>query len=204
MTPRADTRARIVEAALEAVKTKGFAGTSTRAIAAIGGFNPALIFYYFGSLNDLLVAALERTSGERLARYRAAAEEAGSLSELVRLLARIYEEDVASGHIRVVSELVTGSVSQPVLAPRVLALMEPWIELTESAIERALSGSPLAELVSPRELAVAAVTFYLGANLLTQLEGERTSVAAALDAAARLAPLVDELLTMTEREGGAA
>ena len=194
MSPRGDTRARIVEATVEALKTRGYAGTSTRTIAALGGFNPALIFYYFGSLNDLLAAALEHTSTARLERYRAAAEEAGSLGELVELLARIYEEDVASGHIRVVSELVAASVSQRELAPRVLELMEPWIDLAERAIARVLGGSPLAALMSARELAVTAVTFYLGANLLTHLGPDRAVAGVALDAAARLAPLADDLL----------
>ena len=109
----AATRARIVEATLETLKTKGYAGASTRAIAAAGNFNPALIFYHFGSLNDLLVAALEHSSGERLQRYRAALDESESLDELVSLLGRIYREDRDSGHIRVVSELVAGSVARP-------------------------------------------------------------------------------------------
>ena len=194
MSERRPTRERIVHAALEALKTHGYAGTSTRVIARIGGFNPALIFYYFGSLEGLLVAALEQTSRERFERYEGAAREAGSLGELVTLLTRIYDEDVESGHIRVVSELVAASVSQPELATQVVALMEPWIDLAEGAIRRALGSSPLVDLVAPRELAVAAVTFYLGANLLTHLEPGRGGAAAALEAAARVAPIADELL----------
>src|SRR4026208_1284791 len=108
-----DTRTRIVLATLETLKSKGYAGASTRVIATAGGFNPALIFYYFGTLNDLLLAALEHSSTERLARYQAVFEEAESRDQLVSLLGRIYREDVESGHIRVVSELVAGSVSEP-------------------------------------------------------------------------------------------
>jgi AcrR family transcriptional regulator len=62
----------IVEAALEALRTEGFAGATSRAIARIGGFNQALIFYHHGSLEQLLLAALARTGEERLARYREA------------------------------------------------------------------------------------------------------------------------------------
>ena len=46
--------ARIVEAAIETLKTEGFAGASARAIARTGGFNQALVFYHFGSVNELL------------------------------------------------------------------------------------------------------------------------------------------------------
>ena len=185
--PRGQTRGRVVDAALEALKTKGYGGASTRAIAAIGGFQPGLIFYYFDSVDDLLVEALAQSSAERLGRYRAAVEEASTFERLLELLAEIYRDDMASGHIRVVSELVGASVGKPDLAPRVVALMEPWLELAENAIANVVEGSPLAE---PRELALAAVTFYLGANLLTHLVPERANVGALLEAARRLAPLV--------------
>ena len=132
----ADTRTRILEATLATLKEKGLAGASTRAIAATGDFNPALIFYYFGSLHGLWLSALERSSTERLDRYRAVIEGAARIDELVDVLSRIYREDLASGHIRVVSELVAGSVANPELGPRVVELMEPWIELAERAVER--------------------------------------------------------------------
>jgi AcrR family transcriptional regulator len=180
-----------VAAALESLKRNGYAGTSTRAIAAIGGFNPALIFYYFESLDDLLVAALADSSNERLERYRQAVAEAESLQRLLELLAEIYRDDVASGHIRVVSELVGASVSRPELAGPVVSLMEPWLELAEATVTRVLEGSPLRELAAPRELALAAVTFYLGANLLTHLVPERADVERLLAAAQRFAPLVE-------------
>jgi AcrR family transcriptional regulator len=189
-----DTRTRILEATIETLKAKGYAGTSTRVIAGVGGFNPALVFYYFGTLNDLLLAALEHSSAERLQRYRTALDEAASLDQLVALLGRIYREDLESGHIRVVSELVAGSVAVPELGPRVVELMEPWLELAESAIERALAGSPVLELATPRRLAYAAVTFYLGANLVSRLAPEQEDLAGLLDDAERLAPLFDAAL----------
>jgi AcrR family transcriptional regulator len=189
----ADRRDRIVEAALESLKTNGYKGTSTRSIAAIGGFNPALIFYYFDNLNDLLVAALEQTNGLRLDRYRDAVQLSTSLPELLDVLRRLYEDDIASGHIRVVSELVAGSVSDPELGDRVVALMQPWIELAELGISKALDGSPALELVSARELALAAVTFYLGANLVAHLGPGADEVRRLLDSATMLAPLVDRL-----------
>jgi AcrR family transcriptional regulator len=190
----ADTRTRILEATLATLKERGLAGASTRAIAVTGDFNPALIFYYFGSLHGLWLAALERSSSERLDRYRAAIEGAERIDELVAVLSSIYREDLASGHIRVVSELVAGSVANPELGPRVVELMEPWIELAERAVERALAGSPILALASPRRLAYVAVTFYLGANLVSQLAPESEDLASLLDDAARFAPALDAAL----------
>ena len=189
--PRGQTRGRVVAAALEALKTKGYGGASSRVIAGLGGFQPGLIFYYFVSLDALIVAALAESSADRLERYRTAVEAADTIETLLEVLSDIYREDVASGHIRVVSEMIGASVSNTELAPRVVALMEPWVELAESAVQRALVDSPLATLASPRELALAAVTFYLGANLLTHLVPDQADVTKLLETARGLAPLVD-------------
>ena len=188
-----ETRGRIVEAALEALRTKGFAGASTRAIAEIGGHNPALTFYYFGSLHGLLLSALEEASRGRLERYAPEARAARSGAELLTLMRRIYREDSESGFIRVASEMVAGAVAHPELGPRVIELMQPWIDLAEESFARVLDGTPLAGMVDPAELASAAIMFYLGANLYTQLVPEREAVEPLLRAAERAAAFADML-----------
>lgn len=186
MTRGEETRERIVQAALEALRTRGFAGATNRAIAGIGGFNPALTFYYFGSVHDLLLAALERASRERLERYAGEAAAAEGPRELLALMRRIYAEDVESGFVRVASEMVAGAVAHPELGPRVVALMEPWIALAEESFRRMLAGTPFETLADPADLASAAVIFYLGGNLFTQLVPERRALDSLLDAAGRI------------------
>ena len=68
----AATKRSLVAAAIETLKTEGFAGASARAIAARAGCNQALIFYHFGSVVTLLLAALDEVSASRLERYSAA------------------------------------------------------------------------------------------------------------------------------------
>ncbi|MGI8511696.1 MAG: TetR/AcrR family transcriptional regulator [Solirubrobacteraceae bacterium] len=194
-----DTRNKIVNAAFEALRTRGFAGASARNIAALAGVNPGLIFYYFGSVDELLLAALRETSEARLERHRAAAAAVGTAGELVTLLRRIYREDAESGQVRVVCEMVAGSVARPELGREVMALMEPWVALAELAVERVLGDSPVAAIASPHELALAAVTFYLGANLLAHLQGESEAIDGLLAAGERAAGLLDLL-----NPGGAA
>jgi len=188
-TPEPTTKQRIVDATFEALRTKGFSGASARAIAGIAKVNAGLLFYYFDTLDDLLVEALRQSSEERLARHRATLGGASSLTELLALLREIYREDRESGHITVVSEMVAGSVARPPLGARVMELMEPWIDLAEEGVEQALAGSPLAALAPPRELALAGVTFYLGANLVTHLSDGAESVDGLLASAERAAAL---------------
>ena len=54
-----DTRAAILAAAREQFATTGFSGTTIRAVAAEAGVDAALVHHYFGTKDDLFVAALE-------------------------------------------------------------------------------------------------------------------------------------------------
>ena len=188
-----DTRSRIIEAALETLKREGFAGTSARAVARTGDFNQALIFYHFGSLHGLLLAALDHTSEQRMARYRAAVEGAKTLEELVDVASTVYREDLATGHITVVSELIAGSLAHPDLGPQVVARMEPWIAFTEDVIATATRDSPLATMIPARHAARALVAFYLGVNLLTHIDRDDAHVDALFELARALAPVVSPL-----------
>src|SRR5262245_23623469 len=110
----------IVKAALETLREDGFAGASSRAIARRGGFNQALIFYPFGSVDSALMAATAQLSDERLARYREVVEPIGTLEELVPAMADLWKEDEAAGHVRVVAQVIAGSANRPELARQVL------------------------------------------------------------------------------------
>ena len=55
---RPDTKAAILAAARESFAAAGFGGTTIRAIATDAGVDAALVHHYFGSKDDLFVAAL--------------------------------------------------------------------------------------------------------------------------------------------------
>ena len=54
-----DTRAAILDAARSSFAASGFGGTTIRAVASSAGVDPALVHHYFGSKDDLFLAALE-------------------------------------------------------------------------------------------------------------------------------------------------
>ena len=166
-----DTKDRIVEAAIATLKAHGYAGASARTIAAEGGFNQALIFYHFGSVRNAMLAALDRTSAERMEAYRTAAAEAADMPALVAVATRIYHEDLASGHIKILAELIAGASSDPALGPEIVARIAPWIAFAREEIERVFEGTPLASLLPADDLAYAIVAQFLGLELLTHLDG---------------------------------
>ncbi|HYR63316.1 MAG TPA: TetR family transcriptional regulator [Actinomycetota bacterium] len=201
----ATTKERIVIAALETLKEEGFAGTSARAIARRGNFNQALIFYHFGTLNDLLLAALDRTSADRMARYREAVRRPGTtIEDRIRMATDLYREDLQTGHITVISELIAGSLARPDLGPEVVARMEPWVELVEDELSGLLAGSLLGSLVGgviqPRPLAFGIIALYLGVDLLSHLDHDHSRAAALFETAGRLAPMLAPLLGELPRE----
>ncbi|MDQ3616153.1 MAG: TetR family transcriptional regulator [Actinomycetota bacterium] len=54
-----DTRGQILDAARESFAEQGFARTTIRGIATQAGVDPALVHHYFGTKDDLFIAALE-------------------------------------------------------------------------------------------------------------------------------------------------
>jgi AcrR family transcriptional regulator len=185
-----ETRRRIVEAALETLKREGFTGASARIIADRGGFAQALIFYHFGTVNRLLLEALDETSGRRLAAYQAAVEQAKTLPELVQTATRLYREDLAAGHITVLNELIGASLAYPELRPEIAARVQPWVRFAEDVIARALAGGPLAELIPGNDAAFATVALYLGMQMLTHLNGDNTATDSLFATGERVAPLL--------------
>src|SRR5262249_28123370 len=125
--PRTEPPApRRVAPALEPLGRAGFPGATAPAIAATGGFNQALIYYHFESLEDLFAAALQDFSQRRIARYRAALAGIAGLTPLVETMTRLYEEDARSGQLGAAQEIVAGSSSSERLGRRGVQLMEPW------------------------------------------------------------------------------
>lgn len=195
------TKLKIAEAALETLKAKGFNGASARQIAARGGFNQALVFYHFGSVENLLLAALELVSQRRMHSYGAAFEQAQSLPELAALGRRIYEEDLDNGYVIVLGELVTAGASRTSLGAGVAACLLPWVDTVERKVEELLAGSPLQEMLPPRDAAFAIIALYLGIDMLSQLEGNHARAESLIDRAVRLATLIAAVLPSRLRSG---
>ena len=188
------TKATIVGAALETLRTRGFAGASAREIARAGSFNQALIFYHFGSVNGLLLAALALVSERRMLAYGPAFEQAQTISELAALAQRIHAEDLENGYVTVLVEMVAAGAADRELGGEVAAYVDPWVELVERKLQALLGRSPLRFLVEPRDLAFAIVAMYLGVDLLGHLEGTHGRAESLLELVVSGAAMADAML----------
>jgi AcrR family transcriptional regulator len=188
-------RGAIIDAALRTLIAEGYAGTSVRSIASIGGFSPALVFYHFGSVDALLLAALDRVSTDRLARYQARLADVSTLQSLGTAMEELYAEDLELGRLTAVQEVVGAMAFDPELGPEILARMQPWMTFAEQLATRLITGSPLAGLIDPGVIGSAVIALYLGLEIVARMRGGDTSGSSALVAAlGQTAPWIDRLL----------
>jgi AcrR family transcriptional regulator len=184
-----ETRRLLVEAAIATLKEDGYAGASARAIAERAGSNQGLIFYHFGSVANLLLAALDAVSSERLAHYGASIDRAGSLGELVDAATGIFSDDLDAGYVTVLVEMIAGASGTPGLGPEVATRIKPWTDFAQRAIDSALAESPLGSVLPSRDVAYGIVALYLGLEMLSHLDGDRGPALALFAHASRLASL---------------
>lgn len=175
-----DTRERLVSATTRLVATKGFASATARAIGEEAGCNQALVFYHYGSLNDLLLAALDASSQANLQRYQAELDKAKGIRDVLGVARHLYRADRESGHVNLLAQMVAGGIVDRDLGRQVAERTEPWVQLTRHAIHKALPA-PVRRRLPVDDLAYVIVAMALGAELLGTLFGDHDRTQAALD-----------------------
>lgn len=194
-----DTRDRIIDAALRTVRDEGLVRTSVRQIARTGGFNQALVFYHFGSVEELLLAALERANERRMARFGARLEGVGCLRELVAVAQDLHRGgDPEDCDYSALSAIVAGWATNSEMGPRILAILQPWEDLVAGALGRCLAGTPLAQVLPTADLAHAVTALCLGIELLNRLDGDTRRTGTVFASLAGTAALTETLLQGSE------
>jgi AcrR family transcriptional regulator len=191
-TQRGAIKERIVEATLATLKDQGFAETTARAIARHGKFNQALIFYHFGSLANLLLEAFRELSETQIAKYREAAEDVSSLSDLVTIARRLHDDDLETGSVTALTQLMAAA-NGPDEGRPILDRFEAWIGIVEEALNKALEGSPFGGMIPTREAAYAISAMFLGIELMTRLDPHRSEADRVFDMMAGVARLIEGL-----------
>jgi AcrR family transcriptional regulator len=169
----ASTRLALINAAIETLKDNGFSGASARTIAERAGLNQGLVFYHFGTVANLLLAALDAVSDDRMNRFTAALENVSSSNQLMDVAAQIFREDLDTGQITVLVEMIAGASSTLGFGAEVAARITPWFTFTKDAIDQTFGDSPFAALLPSEDVAYAIVALFLGLEMLTHLDGDR-------------------------------
>ena len=195
-----ETKTKLLEGALRTLTEQGIAKTSARTVAAAAGGNQALVFYHFGSLNDLLAAACRYGAEQRVARHRARFATIGSLSELLAFGREMHEEERASGYVSLLGQLLAGAQTHESLGPATAAGLDLWIAEIEKVLTRVLAQTPFGEFVDPPGLARAVASSFVGIELYEGVDAQGAGAALdALEQLGRLVAALDDLGPMAQR-----
>jgi AcrR family transcriptional regulator len=186
-----ETRAALLDGAVEALRKDGIAGLSARRLADRAGVNQALIFYHFGSVEELIAQACLLATEARVSLYRERFAAVATVGDLLELGREIRVAERAEGNLAVLAQTLAGAHGSERLAEATREGLDKWITEVRTALERVLDGSPLAELADPAGLAHAVSSGFLGLSLFETVDPEGAEQA--VTALEQLAVLVDVL-----------
>nr|WP_202446899.1 TetR/AcrR family transcriptional regulator [Streptomyces sp. SID5468] len=177
--------------ALAVVTRQGIARTSARSVAAAAGVNQALVFYHFGTVDELLAAACRFGAEQRIAGYRERLREVRDFAGLLALARELHDTERDGGQVAVLGQLLAGAQTHPRLAAATAAGLALWTEEVEQVVTRLLAGTPLAGILDVGGVARAVCAAFTGLELYEGTDPE--GAARAFDALPQLAALFGAL-----------
>ncbi|SEJ52073.1 TetR/AcrR family transcriptional regulator [Demequina mangrovi] len=180
----ATTTDRILAACREQILAGGAASVSTRKVADAAGVPLSQIHYHFGSKRGLMLATLEAEDTRLVTRQAAMYAANEPFAVQWRRACDHLDEDLDSGYVRILQEMVTAGYSDADLRARVRAMLDGWTELIVDALRYHYAhGLRLGSLTAEEACALTSAIF-LGAEvmILTGLTGPSAPVRDALRA----------------------
>ena len=198
-----DTRAAILDAARRRLLEDGHRGLSTRKVAESAGLPLSQLHYHFGSKQGLLLAVLEAEDQRRLQRQTRMYAGDRPLWERYEQACDFLEDDLDSGYVRVLQEMIAEGWSNPAVGDAVRTLLRGWYSLlTEVAVEAEARLGSLGPFTAA-EMATLIGNSFLGSESLILLGFDRDElpVRAALR---RVGVLIRQLETDATTEASGA
>lgn len=195
-----DTKQRLLDGALQTLRDKGIAGVSARTIAAATGVNQGLIFYHFGSVDQLIIEACRTSTAERLQPYRDRFAEATSLRELLAVGRELHVAEQAAGNVTVLAQVLAGAQQSKAFAAAGRDALQLWIDEIEVVLDRLLKKSPIEVAVDKPGLARGVAAAFIGIELYDGVDSDGAAWAlAALEQLSVLTEVLDDLGPVARR-----
>ena len=174
LAKKVETSTTLLEAAKKVLRQNGHSGLSTRDVAAAAGVPLSQIHYHFGSKQGLMLALFDYLNAQLLDRQNAMFHDASlSLSQRWDRACDYLDEDIASGYVRVLQELIAASWSDPEVAKVVRAGLMGWFELIADVARQADKELGGLGPFSPEEVAALVSTAFIGSESLFLLGAEK-------------------------------
>jgi AcrR family transcriptional regulator len=156
------TRARILQATRRRLVEQGYANLNVRDIARDAGVNHALIGYHFHGKQQLVLAVLDSANNELLERQTRMYSATATTGQKWQQACDFYEEDLASGFVRLLMELMGASFHDEALRREFVPRLLAWHKLVETAVGDFIARSGLELPVSARAIAAWVGWFWTG------------------------------------------
>ena len=168
-----DTRSRIVEAARRRLLADGFLGLSTRKVADEAEVPLSQLHYHFGSKGGLVLALFEEENKRRLDRQTRMYAEDTPLWQRYEQACDFLEDDLESGYVRVLQEMIAAGWSSEQVGDAVRELLGGWFSLlAEVARDAERRHGPLGPFTAD-EVATLVTTSFIGSEALLLLGFDR-------------------------------
>lgn len=128
-TAAVDTRTLILDAARARLLADGYAGLSTRKVAEVAGVSVSQLNYHFGSKQGLILALFEEENQRRLERQTRMYAQDLPLWQRYEQACDFLEDDLDSGYVRVLQEMIAAGWSNEELGGAVRSLVGGWFAL---------------------------------------------------------------------------
>jgi AcrR family transcriptional regulator len=171
VSAREAARTALLDAAERLLIDEGHAGITTRKVAAEAGVNHGLVHYYFGSIEELLVQAMERYTERLLDRQRALYAAEIPFMEKWRTAMRFIEEDLEAGYPKIWAELHAVAWNRPQVKRRIAQVQLQWREIFGEALAKAKGELDLRRTPFSADAFVALVATFNAGLLLERLVG---------------------------------
>ena len=169
-----ETSITLLEAAKKVLRQNGYSGLSTRDVAEAAGVPLSQIHYHFGSKQGLVLALFEYLNAQLLDRQNALfADPALKLSEQWDRACDYLDDDIASGYVRVLQELIAASWADAALAEVVRADLKGWVDLIVDVARKAERELGRLGPFTPEEAGAFAANLFIGAESLYLLGAEQ-------------------------------
>jgi AcrR family transcriptional regulator len=168
-----DTRSEILGAARRRLLADGYAQLSTRKVAEAAAVPLSQLHYYFGSKQGLLLALLAEENRRRIERQTQMYATDRPLWERYEQACDFLEDDLDSGFVRVLQEMIAEGWANEQIAEAVRGLLSSWYELlTDVAVEAEARFGPLGPFTA-REVATLIGNTFVGSEALILLGFDR-------------------------------
>lgn len=170
------TRTLILEAAKDALIEVGYSGLSTRSIAQRAGVPLSQIHYHFGSKQNLVLEVLAEDNRRLLERQTDLYETEMPLWEQWEQACDYLDNDVASGYVRLLHEMMAAGWADEEIAAAVRSNLAGWMGLLASTAKRVSDRIGGFGEFTPEEVGVLAGAPFIGVEAMILLGFEEAEL----------------------------